>query len=188
MVSQAMVKGWTGELKTKIAESLFLDLKEYHVFNNVLIHTGLWTSQIDHVIVSRYGIFVIETKNKNGWIFGKCYDKRWTQTFINKKSLFQNPLRQNFKHIKYLAGNLNIDHKKMYSVVVFWGHCQFQTPMPSNVMNSSYTSYVRNKKEVLLTDAEVEECCRKIQGLKDNTSFLDGSWHVSLLNKRFGHN
>ncbi|MGD1120077.1 MAG: nuclease-related domain-containing protein [Dehalococcoidales bacterium] len=185
---ESMIKGWTGELKTKLAEVFFLDLKEYHVFNNVLIRTGLWTSQIDHVIVSRYGIFVIETKNRNGWIFGEASDSYWTQVNYNKKAKFQNPLRQNDGHKQSLAQCLKINSRKMYSVIVFWGNCQFKTIMPSNVLNNNLTGFIKSKKEILLSDNEVENICRQLQQIKDNTSFFDGARHVMMLQKRLHHN
>jgi hypothetical protein len=61
------------------------------------------TTQIDHVLVSVYGIFVIETKNMKGWIFGDERSAQWTQSIFGKKSRFQNPLRQNYRHVKALA-------------------------------------------------------------------------------------
>lgn len=64
------IKGWLGE---KSMGTNLLDLPQtiYHVLNNVLIQNGEKTTQIDHVVVSPYGIFVIETKNWNGFIYGE---------------------------------------------------------------------------------------------------------------------
>lgn len=62
--------GWFGELKTVIATRLFLPSSDYVDINNVTIRTRRGTTQIDHVIISRYGVFVVETKNMSGWIFG----------------------------------------------------------------------------------------------------------------------
>jgi restriction system protein len=106
------VKGWTGELQTKLTDFLFLDPKEYHNFNNVIIKTGSRTTQIDHIIVSKYGLFVLETKNKEGWIFGNQSDDQWTQVLGIKKYKFQNPLHQNYLHTKSLAELFKIDIRK----------------------------------------------------------------------------
>ena len=79
-------KGWDGELTVKLGQWLFLNKKTYHVFNNVtlpMLDGG--TTQIDHIIVSVYGIFVVETKNMNGWIYGKEKEPKWTQVFFSKK-------------------------------------------------------------------------------------------------------
>ncbi|MBN1161158.1 MAG: NERD domain-containing protein [Dehalococcoidales bacterium] len=182
---QALVKGWTGELRTKLAEGLFLDHKIYHVFNNLLLKTGFGTTQIDHVVVSKYGIFVIETKNKDGYIYGKPYDVNWTQVFYKKKFIFQNPLRQNYLHTRSLAEFLNLDERNIHSVVVFWGTCKFRTTMPPNVLINNLTGYIHNKKQVLLSNEAVIQICEIIQKIKDNTSFLDGWRHSRELSKRF---
>jgi ssDNA-binding Zn-finger/Zn-ribbon topoisomerase 1 len=180
---ESIIKGWTGELKTSITQGLFLDSKQYHVFNNVLIQSDSDSTQIDHVIVSKYGIFVVETKNKNHWIFGNEFDDYWTQVIYNEKIRFQNPLRQNYKHTKSLAGILSINHDKMHSVVVIWGGCEFKNHMPLSVVNTfmQYISFIKSKKQVLLSDQEIERALITLKGIKDGTSFFDGVNHVRSL-------
>jgi restriction system protein len=178
------MKGWTGELKTKVSQALFLDLKEYHVFNNVLIKIGSRTTQIDHIIVSKYGVFVVDTKNRNGWIYGKSNEAQWTEVFYKKKFRFQNPLRQNYLHTKSLAELLRINHNLIFSVIVFWGNCRFKTVMPDNVLNNTYTNYVKSKKLIFLHDQEVERICQELSIIKANTSFLDGWRHTQALKRR----
>lgn len=186
MTIQSAAKGWVGELKTRCTQKLFLDLDEYHIYNNVLLESGNRTVQIDHVIVSKYGVFVIETKNKDGWIYGSQNDKQWTQIFPgNKKYRFQNPLRQNYLHIKSLEELLGIDHEKIYSVIVFWGKCQFQKQMPENVLKGRSTDYIMSKRQVLLTDREVTGICSKLQSIKNSTSLLAGRRHTRELKERF---
>ena len=61
------IVGFMGELWTK--EALFkLNKNEYKILNDIMIEIDGITHQIDHVIVSKYGIFVIETKQYNGYI------------------------------------------------------------------------------------------------------------------------
>ena len=85
-------KGLIGEGLVNITINFRLDRQEYHLFKNVTLPTEKGTTQIDHIIVSKYGIFVIETKNMKGWIFGDIHQKTWTQkiyqysTFFNRKS------------------------------------------------------------------------------------------------------
>jgi len=79
---ESLFKGFIGELKTKATQKLILDPQKYHTFDNVIIQRNQQTTQIDHVIVSTHGIFVIETKQRGGWIFGNEYDSKWTQTFL----------------------------------------------------------------------------------------------------------
>jgi restriction system protein len=63
-------KGWVGEMQGALAAKIRLDSQVYRSINNVTIPTANGTTRIDHVIVSRYGIFVVETKNIKGWIYG----------------------------------------------------------------------------------------------------------------------
>jgi hypothetical protein len=93
-------KGKIGE--EKVAVLLKLLPKEYVVLNNLIISNGKSTAQIDHVVVSPYGIFVIETKNYKGWIYGKDYYKQWTQNIFGRKYEFYNTVKQNETHIKAL--------------------------------------------------------------------------------------
>ena len=184
---EALFKGWVGELKTKATQKLLLDSKQYHIFNNVLIQRGESTTQIDHVIVSKYGVFVVETKDRSGWIFGSKTDSQWTQNIFGKKVRFQNPLRQNYLHSKTLAEFLGIEHNKIHSLIVFWGDCEFKTPIPENVVKGIFksTSYIKSKKQILLTDADVDRICKQIGTIKNSTSILQGFRHAYSVHKRY---
>lgn len=107
-----MFKGWIGEKAVQFGMWMKLDGNIYKKFHNIIIKTADGTTQIDHVLLSVYGIFVIETKNYKGWIYGGATQKQWTQVLFGKKSQFQNPLHQNYKHTKALSEYLRVDHKK----------------------------------------------------------------------------
>ena len=65
---------------------------DYFIINDVMVKTrDNKTHQIDHIIVSKYGIFVIETKQYNGYIKGNEYDKRWLIKNGNKNFYVNNP-------------------------------------------------------------------------------------------------
>ena len=82
-----------------------LDASIYHVLDDIYLPLDDGsTTQIDHVVVSPFGVFVIETKTYKGWIFGNPRDAQWTQVLHRRKSRFQNPLRQNFLHVQRLVG------------------------------------------------------------------------------------
>ena len=78
----------------------------YKVINNLLITNGQYTSQIDHVVVSVYGVFVIETKTYKGWIYGGEESEYWTQNIYGNKYKLRNPIHQNYGHIKALKNVL----------------------------------------------------------------------------------
>jgi len=182
---QALFKGWMGELGTDISQKLLLDFNEYHCFNNALVKGASRDTQIDHIIVSKYGIFVVETKNRSGWIFGGADDSHWTQVLYNKKIRFQNPLHQNKLHTKSIAYFLEIDHSKIHSVVIFWGDT-FKNKMPENVITwREYTRYIKSKKKILFTNEEVDKICSQLQKLKDETPLFSGLRHAKSLQDRY---
>ena len=186
---EALFKGWTGELKTKFINGLFFD-KQYRRFNNVIIQTANGSTQIDHVIVSKYGLFVIETKDKTGWIFGDPKQDEWTQVIYKKKFQFQNPLRQNYRHTKSLSEFLGIEHDKIHSLVVFWGDCEFKSPMPDNVIkggifNGKFKGYIQSKKVTLFSPDEINRICSDLVSVKENAGFLSGWRHSKELKKKY---
>jgi len=128
------IKGRIGE--NHVIKGLVRHLKpdEYSIINDVTLplEDG-GTTQVDHIVVSRFGIFVIETKNMSGWIFGNEKQAKWTQTIHRSKHQFQNPLRQNYKHTKILANLLDMPHELFHSVVIFTPNAELKTKMPDNV-------------------------------------------------------
>jgi restriction system protein len=79
-------KGWIGEKTAQFGMWLKLDKNTYRRFHNLILPTENGTTQIDHVLLSVYGIFVVETKNYEGWIYGDKTQREWTQVFLRKIS------------------------------------------------------------------------------------------------------
>ncbi len=174
-----IVKGILGEFQVNLIAKLRLDKQVYTLFKNVTLPTEDGTTQIDHVIVSRYGVFVIETKNIRGWIFGSENQKTWTQKIYRHTNKFQNPLHQNFKHTQTLQAALNIEPDKLFSLVVFIGDSEFKTPMPDNVVYAGgYIRFIKCKVQPVLTEVEVAEICRKIQSGRLKPSIKTHVEHV----------
>ncbi len=165
-------KGAVGEAMGNLAAKAFLDASVYKAVNNVTLETANGTTQIDHVLVSRFGVFVVEAKNYQGWIFGGVEQAQWTQSLPGgAKFRFQNPLRQNYRHIKALADFLNLPEDRFHSVVMFWGEAEFKTEMPPNVLTTGYTSFIKSKTEPLFTDAEVDLIVEAVK-----TGMLPNGW------------
>ena len=181
-------KGWLGEFRVKQTVSTQLDKDDYRQFHDVTLPTADGTTQIDHIIISKFGIFVIETKNMGGWIFGNPNHPKWTQTFGKSKKSFQNPLRQNYKHIKELESLLQIGEDKLFSVVVFTGDAEFKTDMPDNVIRSvRLPRYILAKNTPLMTENEVQRILLKINGSMLDRSRETSRQHVLNLNRKFGN-
>ena len=92
----------------------------YRVINDLMLQSGGHSTQIDHVVVSEYGIFVIETKNYQGWIYGSANNEYWTQNIYGRKYQLRNPLWQNEGHIKALRRVLSeFKCPPFFSIVAF---------------------------------------------------------------------
>lgn len=113
------VKGLIGE-KSVAFFLKKLNGDEYEVFHDVYLPTSHGITQIDHIVISRYGIFIIETKNYKGWIYGSERNQYWTQVIYKRKEKFYNPIKQNYGHIKALQSFLGVEENDIfYSIISF---------------------------------------------------------------------
>ncbi|HCG8602358.1 TPA: NERD domain-containing protein [Vibrio parahaemolyticus] len=160
------LKGVFGEflvnrLLSKLPES------DYTLIKDVTLPTSDGTTQVDHIVVSKYGIFVVETKNMKGWIFGSARQKQWTQKIYRHSSKFQNPLHQNYKHIKALETLLGCSEERLHSVIVFIGDSTFKTEMPPNVTYARGSiRYIQQFNEVVFSDKDYARLTESINQIK----------------------
>ena len=172
-------KGIVGEFLVNASLDLKLDKDKYHLIKNVVLPTKNGTTQIDHIVVSEYGIFVVETKNMKGWIFGNENENYWTQKIYKYTNRFQNPLFQNYKHIKVLQNLLGIEQDKIFSVIVFSGESEFKTKMPENVRQGlGYIDYIKSKTQKILTKDEVSKIISQIDSRRVANSLRTHQEHV----------
>ncbi|NVK04465.1 MAG: NERD domain-containing protein [Flavobacteriia bacterium] len=137
--ARAVAKGKLGELKVqRILKRL--PRRKYKIFNDVLIGNGGRYSQIDHVIISQFGIFIIETKNYNGWLFGSDRYKYWTQTLGRKKFKIYNPVWQNNAHVRAMKSlGREFSSATYHPIVVFAGNAKLK-----KIDTQSELVYIRN--------------------------------------------
>ena len=120
----------TGEIGEDVVAGILqrLPTDDYIILNNITIKNQSGTSQIDHLVISYFGIFVIETKCYKGWIFGGEESEKWTQAFYTESHRFYNPIQQNRGHIKALKYNLSkYSNIPYYPIIVLAGSCEFKT-------------------------------------------------------------
>ncbi|WP_019140230.1 nuclease-related domain-containing protein [Noviherbaspirillum massiliense] len=179
IAKSAWFKGMLGEAVVNLSAKFLLDRNEYHLIKNVTLPVEDGTTQIDHVIVSRFGVFVIETKNMKGWIFGDARQKTWTQKIYRHSTKFQNPLHQNFKHVKALEALLELDSAAIHSVIVFVGDSTFKTPMPENVTQAGgYIRYIKSKNQTVLDNRQVTDVIERIRTGRRPASLRTHREHV----------
>ncbi|MDF3131082.1 NERD domain-containing protein [Kiritimatiellaeota bacterium B1221] len=150
-------KGRRGEIFVSSALHRNLPSQQYTVFDNVTLPAPNGSTQIDHIVISKYGIFCIETKNMKGWIYGYERQKYWTQVIYQKRTRFQNPLRQNYSHTETLRKRLGLSKAFVHSIIVFTGDAESKTPMPPNVGDiKTCIDYIRYFKSVIFNPSEVD--------------------------------
>lgn len=190
-VFRAPVKGVMGEAAVKTGAAIVLPASIYRRFHDVTLPTKGGTAQIDHVFVSVFGIFVVETKNMDGWIFGRSRDREWTQVFPGgKKYRFQNPLRQNHGHVKALEEalkDMGLPGGTVKSVVVFVGGAELKTEMPANVtVGFEAARHIKSFRTRVLTEAQVEAICTGIECGRMKPSWGTSRQHVRNVKGRTG--
>ena len=124
-VTKSKLKGKAGEVTVNHLLKK-LNSNEYIIINDFILPNdgNTKTTQIDHAVISLYGIFSIETKNYKGQIYGNTYSKQWTQNIYGKKYCFMNPIRQNYAHVKSIESFLwkyGYDNIPVYSIIAFPG-------------------------------------------------------------------
>lgn len=149
-------KGALGEMR--VAHILKkLPEESYTVINNLLIQNNGHTSQIDHIVISVYGIFVIETKTYKGWIYGGENSEYWTQNIYGNKYQLRNPIRQNYGHIKALK---NILHEYQdvpcISVIAFSRQASIGVSSDTPVLYwNQIVPFISQFKNEVLTESQV---------------------------------
>lgn len=180
VVKSPWFKGHLGECVVNLAIKLRLDKDTYHLIKNVTLPTEDGTTQIDHVIVSVYGVFTVETKNMQGWIFGGQQQKHWTQKIYRRSHRFQNPLHQNYKHTRTLQSLLGLSDEQIFSVIAFVGDATFKTPMPENVTRGNgFLRYIKARTTPVLTPEQVQTIINTIEGGRLARSLKTNRDHVA---------
>ena len=178
-------KGLTGEWAVRAAAWLMLDSRTYRRLHNVTLPTPDGTTQIDHIFAARFGIFVLETKNIRGWIFGAENQARWTQRIYKQSFTFQNPLRQNYKHVKAVEAVLGVPADTVHSVVTFVGGSTFKKEMPRNVSKGAgFVSYIKSFREPVFTQSEVDAFVKELRAERLAPSLSTHREHVGRLKNR----
>ena len=163
-------RGFMGEFWVKL-ELKKLPKNKYIVLNDIMIKDEKGTHQIDHLVISGFGIFVIETKNYYGLIKGKEHDNKWCQYLGKNKSHFINPIHQNFGHIKSLSNLLKLDNKYFISIICFSNQAKLDVKCSSIVTQVDYLKSKILKYKELIVDNDIKELANIIisNNIKDKS-------------------
>ena len=171
-------KGRRGEIRIHDILSNLSD--EYHILNDVVLKTDRGTTQIDHIVVSKYGIFTIETKNYRGEIYGDDNRQQWTQIIVTNvrysrkwyktytyvtKNQFYNPVKQSLGHTYVIKKHLSKWNRiNVVPIVVFAGNADLSNVYTSNhvIYDSNLIPTIQSYRTVCLSDSDVQDIVNEL--------------------------
>lgn len=148
------LRGYMGEFWVK-RELKNLPKENYIVLNDIMIKGESGTCQIDHLVISQFGVFVIEMKNYYGLILGDEYGDKWIHCIGRSKRYFQNPIHQNYGHMKALENLLNLNDYCYIPIVCFSNQSKLKIKAHTNAivqLDNLITLIKEYKRPVVIDD------------------------------------
>ncbi|MEK5038345.1 NERD domain-containing protein [Sporosarcina sp. FSL K6-3457] len=164
-----MIKGAVGEWQVNRVLSTLGP--NYSLFHDIYVpNSERGTTQVDHVVTSPYGIFVIETKHYQGWIFGKENQKYWTQVIYKRKEKMYNPIWQNYGHVQALKNYIGKeDSSYFHSIIAFSSQStlKFENRFKSArvIQFPQLTRVIKEWNVHKISDFELQEINRKLEAI-----------------------
>lgn len=155
--------GLQGENRMRHALDDALMSPEYVVMHDLLFpgRYGMPT-QIDHLVVSSFGIFVIEMKNWMGDIVAKT--TRWLKCRGRREQRLPNPIKQNSHHVEAVASCLGIPESLIRGLVAVPYNARFAAGLPEGVYYcSQIPQVIRDQSEVLIKPEQVSEIAEAVR-------------------------
>ncbi|HSD38381.1 MAG TPA: nuclease-related domain-containing protein [Rhodocyclaceae bacterium] len=161
---------------------------DYHLMNHITLQLGDGTTQIDHVLVSRFGVFVIETKDYKGWIFANAKQASWTQVLYKSKFKFQNPIFQNQRHVRAVQELLDfLPPDIVKSVVIFVGDAEFKTEVPGGVLSlPGFVRYIQEQTTEVMSLNRLQFCVGRFETARLALTGQTDIEHIQYLRRRHG--
>ena len=177
-----------GEVLVSQALRAHFGAPDYHLMNHVTLAFKDGSTQVDHILVSRFGVFVIEAKDYKGWIFANASQKTWTQVLFRRKFKFQNPIFQNLRHVLAIERLLDfLPPGAVKSVVVFTDRSTFKTEKPAGVLSlAELVAYLRGYQEEVMSVNRVQFCVGRLETARFAISAQTDVEHVENLARRHG--
>lgn len=164
------------------------DSPDFHLLNHVTLKLKNGTTQVDHILVSRFGVFVIETKHFSGWIFANTNHPTWTQVIYARKFRFPNPIMQNSRHVRAVEALLDfLPANSVKSLVVFTGEAEFKTDMPAGVFTiSGLVQHLQESTAEVMSLNRVQFCVGRLETHRLAVSRETDLQHLQSLQRRHG--
>ncbi len=186
-------KGKRGEARIHAILTQLPD--EYFILNDVVFPTKKGTTQIDHIVVSKYGVFAIETKNYQGDIYGNDDQQEWKQIIVSEvtypakpwktytyvtNNQFYNPVKQAVGHMYHIKELLkDWPYLKVVPIVVFVGEANLSKVYSRDhvIYASELLSTIQSYKTSYINDGDVRKIALRLSQ-KDIRKLINNKTHV----------
>jgi hypothetical protein len=185
---------WIGRLfpdPANIGEALVVDAigsrfaRPHVLLNNVTLKTDIGSTQIDHILVADTGIFVIETKHYSGWIFGNPHESHWTQVLYKRRCKLQNPIHQNFGHVKAMQSLFTLPEDNFIPLVVFTGNAEFKTDVGQAVVKlPQMLTVLSEERPVVFDEKKMAYVVGRIEMKRLRRSIETDEYHLNFVRRR----
>lgn len=161
LIKSPLPKGHIGELLVRLFAHWPLDKQTYRCLHNVTQKTPDGTMLINHVLLSPYGIFVLETKNASGWILDSEKQAQWMQKLYKCMFKFQYSQRRNYKHLRTLEATLGVNQDRLHSIITFEGGSTFKNEVPTNATEGiSFIRHIKSFQQPQSASLTPTPCCK----------------------------
>lgn len=156
--------GTIGSARVRRVLEASLDKRRYSVLHDLLLPSGGGTVHIDHLVLSRWGICVIDSIHRAGWISGTEVQARWQQRSWNGSRPFDNPIHANYLKMQALERLLQLPASRFLPMVAFSGHKGFSKDMPREVVDvKDLVARIRALNREMLAAGEVDRALLRLQ-------------------------
>ncbi len=172
-------------------------------FHDIMLWNNSITSQIDNILLTRKALYVIESKDYSGWIFGTDYQEYWKQTFAHYKSRrtgqtvskfsFYNPIKQNIVHIRVLKKSiLSLKNIPIYNIIVFGAEAELKeinNKTPNTVVTEIYNlnNLILNIDNSIIKEIDIEDQAEIVDEItsKNIIDEFIRSQHISRISEKY---
>ncbi len=163
-LSSPRFRGDIAETRVRRLLAAGLDKNRYTLLNDLILPSGGGTIHIDHLVVSKFGVFVIESEHVSGWVSGGEFQERWKQQRFGRHKRFDNPVHCNVLQTQALQTLLKLPSSAFCSLVVLEGHRGFKSEMPANLVPvDKLIACIRKRSQHLLEAEQVAEITKTIR-------------------------
>ena len=168
-----------------------LPASHYSVFRDVTVCANRAgdrpRAQIGHVVVSPYGLFLIEARNLSGRVDGSENDALWTRYRFRSKQQFHNPLGQACNHVLALQDLTGLSASCFQSMAVFTGRVDFERPMPARVTQlGGLVPFIQVRTQELLGFEEAQRVAALLESSRVSPGIQTAAAHLLALRESHG--